>query len=71
LVVREKSGVKVFKLPETQFERTESKLSVKPTWSKKMTVLSKFLKSSLDFLSNNMKNTTKFDRVREKSGVKV
>jgi len=45
-------------------------LPVKPTWSKKMTVLSTFLEFSLNFLSNNLKNTTKFGTVREKSGVK-
>jgi len=33
----------------------ETKSPVKPTWSKKMTVLSTFLESSLNFLSNNMK----------------
>jgi len=68
--VREKSGVKVLKLPETQLERTETKSPVKPTWSKKITVLSTFLESSLNFLSNNMEDTTKFGTVREKSGVK-
>jgi len=31
------------------------KSRVKPTWSEKMTVLSTFLKSSLNFLSNNKK----------------
>jgi len=31
------------------------KLPVKPTWSVKMTVLSSFLESSLNFLSNNLK----------------
>jgi len=36
-----------------------------------MTVLSTFLESSLNFLFNNIKNTTKFGKVREKSGVKV
>jgi len=36
-----------------------------------MTVLSTFLESSLNFLFNNIKNTTKVGTVREKSGVKV
>jgi len=39
---------------------------VKPTWSEKMTVLSTFLKSSLNFLFKYLKNTTKFATVREK-----
>jgi len=61
--------VSKFELPETQFEGT--KLTVIPTWSKKMRVLSTFLKSPLNFLFNNLKNGTKFSTVREKSGVKV
>jgi len=44
---------------------------VKPSWSEKMTVLRTFLESSLNFLSNNLKNTPKFGTVSEKSGVKV
>jgi len=32
------------------------KSPVKPTWSEKMTTLSTFLESSLNFLSNNLKN---------------
>jgi len=36
-----------------------------------MTVLSTFLESSLNFLSNNLRNTTKFGTVMEKSSVKV
>jgi len=44
---------------------------VKPIWSEKMTVLSRFLKFSLNFLSNNLRNTTKFGTVSEKSGVKI
>jgi len=47
-----------------------TKSPVKPTWSEKMAVLSTFLKSSLNFLFNNLKNTTKFGTVREKSGIK-
>jgi len=34
-----------------------------------MTVLSTFLESLLNILSNNLKNTTKFGTVREKRGV--
>jgi len=34
-------------------KQLEIKLSVKPTWSEKMTFLSTFLKSSLNFLFNN------------------
>jgi len=49
-----------------------TKLPVKFTWSKKMAVLSTFLESSLNSLSNHLKrNTTKFGTVREKSGVKI
>jgi len=59
-------------LPETQFERTvRDKMFVKPIWSKKMTVLNPVLESSLNFLSYNLKNTTKFGTVREKTDVKV
>jgi len=36
-----------------------------------MTDLSTFSESSLNFLSNNIKNTTKSDKVKEKSGVKI
>jgi len=46
-------------------------MSVKLTWSEKMTVLSTFLRSPLNFLSNNLKNTTKFGTVRKKSAVKL
>jgi len=45
-----------FELPETQFEiQAERKSPEKPTWSEKMTVLSTFLESSLNFLSNDRK----------------
>jgi len=50
-------------------EPTGKKSPVKPTWSEKMVVLSIFLECLLNFLSNNIKNTTKFGTVREKSGV--
>jgi len=46
-------------------------LPEKPTWGEKMTVLSTFLETLLNFLSNKLKNTTKFGTVREKSSVKV
>jgi len=48
-----------------------TKSTLKPTWSEKMTVVSTFLKSSLNFLSNDIKNATKRSTVRKKSGVKV
>jgi len=51
--------------------QSETKSPEKSTWSEKMTVLSTFLESSLNFLSKNQKNTTKFDTVRAKSGIKV
>jgi len=51
--------------------QSETKSLVKPTWSKKMTVLSTFLESSLNLLSNNQKKTKKFGTVREKSSVKI
>jgi len=49
--------VSKFDLTETQFETIvrDKIASVKPTWSKKMTVLSTFLESSLNFLSNHLK----------------
>jgi len=50
---------------------SEIKLSVKLTLSEKISVLDTFLKSPLNFLSNDLKNTTRFDTVREKSGFKV
>jgi len=46
-------------------------LPAKPTWTEKITLLSTFLESSLNLLSNNLRNTTKFGTVREKSGVRV
>jgi len=51
-----------------------TKSLVKPTCMEKMTVLSTFFESSLNFLSNILekhKSITKFGTVREKSGVKV
>jgi len=47
------------------------KSPVKPTRSEKMTVLSTFLESSLNFLFNNLKSTKKLGTVREISGVKI
>jgi len=60
--------VSKFELTETQLKRT---VRYKITWSKKMTVLSTFLKFSLSFQFNNVKNTRKFDTVREKNNAKV
>jgi len=48
-----------------------TKSPVKPTWSKKMNVLSTFLVSSINFISNRMKNTTKCGTVSEENGVKI
>jgi len=56
--------VSKFELPETQFE--ETKLPVKPTWSTKITVLSTFLESSLNFLFNNLKNIQNLVQIRRK-----
>jgi len=43
-------------LSKTQFKRQPgTKLPVKHTWSEKITVLSTFLESSLNFLSNDIK----------------
>jgi len=52
-------------------EQSEAKSPVKPTWCKKMTVLSTFLEFVLNFSSNNLRHTTNFGTVREKSGLKV
>jgi len=43
--------------------QSRTKSRGKPIWSKKITVLTTFLKSSLNFLSNNLKNL-KFGTVR-------
>jgi len=40
-----------------QFDSQRQKLFVKPSWSEKVTVLSTFLESLLNFLSNNLKKT--------------
>jgi len=53
------------------WKQSGTKSPLKPTLSEKMTVLSTFLESSLNFLSNNLKNTSKFGTVREKNGRKV
>jgi len=50
---------------------SETKSLAKFTWTEKMTVLSTFLESLLNFLSNNVENTTKFGTVSKKSGVKI
>jgi len=52
-------------------EQSQTKSPVKPTWSKKMTVLTKFLEFPLNVLYNNVKNTSEFSTVRQKSGIKV
>jgi len=46
-------------------EQSGTKFPVKPTWSKKITILSTFLKFSLNFLSNNPKNTSKLGTGRK------
>jgi len=48
-----------------------TKWPVKPTCSKKITVLSTFLESSSNFLSNNLKKRYKTGTVREKSGGEI
>jgi len=53
-------------------ERTvRDKKACKPRWGEKITVLKTFLKSSLNYLSINTKNTTIFGTARQKSSVKV
>jgi len=48
--------VSKFELTETQFEKTvRDKIACKSTCGEKMSVLSTFLESSINFLSNNMK----------------
>jgi len=61
--------VSKFDVPQTQFERIKS--PVKPTRSMKITVLSTFLESPLNFLSKDKKNTSKSSTVREKNGVQI
>jgi len=56
-----------FEVPVLKYSlkgQSETKSPVKLTWSDKVTVLRTFLESSLNFLSNNLKNTTKFGTVR-------
>jgi len=48
-----------------------TKLFVKHTWSKKMTVLNPFLEVSLNLISNDIKYTTKSGKFKKKNGVKV
>jgi len=48
-----------------------TKSPVKPTWSEKMTVLSTFLKSSLNFLSNNLKKHYKIRYSQGEKRVKI
>jgi len=48
--------VSMFELSERQFKgQSGTKSLIKPIWSEKMTVLSTFLESSLNILSNNLK----------------
>jgi len=61
-----------FKLPKTRFkEQPRTKSFLKSTWSEKMIFLRTFLESSLNFLSNDIKNATESSTVREKIAVKV
>jgi len=70
--VREKSVVKNLNCQKHSLKgQSGTKSPVKPIWSEKMTVLSTFLESSLNFLCRNLRNTTKLDTVREKSGVQI
>jgi len=56
LVQPGRKAVSKFELPEIHFERTvRDKSRVEPTWSQKITILSKFLESSLNLLFNNLK----------------
>jgi len=72
LVQSERKALSKLELTETQFKRTgRDKPPGKPTWSEKISILSTFLESSLNSLSNNRKNATKFGTVRKKSGVKA
>jgi len=50
-----KSELSNFDLKHGLKRQSGIKLPVKPTWSEKMTVLSTFLESLLNFLSNNIK----------------
>jgi len=51
--------------------QSERKMPVKPALSKNLSVLSTFLESSLNVLSNKPKNSTKFGTAREKSRIKL
>jgi len=52
--------VSKFQVPKTQFEsQSETKLVIKLIWIEKMVVLSIFLESSLNFLSNNLRKPYK------------
>jgi len=59
-------AVSKFELSERQ---SETQLPVKPTWSVKMTVLSTFLESSLNFLSNDLQKHYKswYSQVEKRS----
>jgi len=52
--------VSKFELPETQLKgQSGTKSPLKSTWSEKMTVLSTFLESPLNFLYNDIKKSYK------------
>jgi len=48
-----------------------TKSPVTSSWSEKIAILSTFLESLLNFLSNDIKNTRKLSTVREKNSVKL
>jgi len=68
LIQSTRKAVSKFEVPKTQ---SGIKSLLKLTWSEKITVLSTFLESSLNLLSNDIRNPTKLSTVRKKSGVKV
>jgi len=64
--------VSKFELPETVRNDTQQQNCLKaPLVSEKMTVLSSFLESPLNFLSNYTKNTSKSHKIRKKNDIKV
>jgi len=56
---------------EHHFRTVKDKIASKFFGIEKMRVLDTFLESSLNFLSNDIKNTTESSKVREKTAVKV
>jgi len=64
--------VSKFELSNIDFEKTvNDEIACKPTWSEKMTVLSTYLESSLNFLFNKLKRTIQFSTVKKKSVSKI